>query len=540
MTSLLRVEGLSIAYRGRRGGEVEAVRGIDFTVGRGELVSLVGESGSGKSSCARAVLGLLPASARVGGRIDLDGQDLTGLSPRAWRAVRGKRIGFVPQDPTAGLNPTRRIGDQIGDAVRLHDPQARGDALRERVEELLERVRLPEPARRARQYPHELSGGMRQRVLIAAGLAHHPDLLVADEPTSALDVTVQKTILDHIDVLRAELGIAVLLITHDLGVAADRSDRIVVLEQGAIAESGAPGRLLRTPASDYTTRLVAAVPRVDQGRLGGDPAPATGEPLLEADGLSKAFASRGTRLQAVDDVSVRLHRGRTLGVVGESGSGKSTLARLLARLLPADSGRVRLDGEDVTALAGEPLRLLRRRVQVVYQNPYTSLDPRFTIARTLAEPLRAFDIGDKVSRRERGAELLGQVGLPDEFLDRLPAQLSGGQLQRVAIARALATSPDLVVLDEAVSALDVSVQAQILELLVRLQTELGLTMVFISHDLAVVRQVSDDVVVMDGGRVIESGPAGALFARPQHARTRALIAAVPGDAARRDGLVNAS
>ena len=528
MTPLLAVRDLAVTYRSARGRVVPAVRDVSFTVGQGEIVSLVGESGSGKTTSARAVLGLLGPTATVTGAMELSGQPLTTLSPRQWRDVRGRRIAFIPQDPTAGLNPTRRVGRQIAEAIRVHDRSLRGDALQARVVELLDRMSIPDPARRARQYPHELSGGMRQRVLIAAALANSPELVVADEPTSALDVTVQKQILDHIDALRAELGVAVLFITHDLGVAGERSDRIVVLSEGAVVESGTPAEILGAPSSPYTRRLVAAVPTLGGGRLGAA-RPTDGPPLLAATGLHRSFkGGRGQEpIHAVRDVSVSVARGTTLGVVGESGSGKSTLARLLTRLTPVDGGRVVLDGRDVTDLDGEALRQLRRRVQIVYQNPFASLDPRFTIARTLAEPLRAFGIGTRPERRARGAELLELVGLPVDFLDRLPAELSGGQLQRVAIARALATEPELVVLDEPVSALDVSVQAQILELLVRLQAELGVTLVFISHDLAVIRQVSDTVVVMNQGAVVEAGPADEIFERPRSAYTRALLDAIP-------------
>ncbi|GAA2642916.1 ABC transporter ATP-binding protein [Dactylosporangium fulvum] len=538
---LLAVRNLAVTYRSTRGRVVPAVRDVSFTIGRGEVVSLVGESGSGKTTSARAVLGLLGPAATVRGAMELSGRPLTTLSPRQWRDVRGRRIAFIPQDPTVGLNPTRRVGRQIAEAIRVHDRTLRSAALHSRVVELLDRMGLPDPARRARQYPHELSGGMRQRVLIAAALANSPELIVADEPTSALDVTVQQQILDHIDALRTDLGVAVLFITHDLGVAGERSDRIVVLADGEVVETGTPDEILAAPASPYTRRLVAAVPTLDSGRLvwdaatgtarPGSPAAAdTGRPLLAATGLHRSFkGGRGNEpIHAVRDVSVSVARGTTLGVVGESGSGKSTLARLLTRLAPADAGRVVLDGQDVTDLDGEALRQMRRRVQIVYQNPFASLDPRFTIGRTLAEPLRAFGIGTRPERRARGAQLLELVGLPTDFLDRLPAELSGGQLQRVAIARALATEPELVVLDEPVSALDVSVQAQILELLVRLQAELGVTMVFISHDLAVIRQVSDTVVVMSRGEVVEAGPADEILRHPRSAYTRALLDAVPG------------
>ncbi|MCD2100231.1 dipeptide ABC transporter ATP-binding protein [Rhodococcus rhodochrous] len=540
---LLTVTDLDVDYRLSRTRSSRAVTGIGFEIGRGELVSLVGESGSGKSTTAHAVLGLLGDRARITrGSIRFDGTELTTLRDKQWRTLRGARIGFVPQDPTVSLNPTRRIGEQIAQSITLHEGRVPKTVLDDRVVALLTKVGIDRPALRARQYPHQLSGGMRQRALIANALAGEPELIVADEPTSALDVTVQKQILDHLDELRRELGIAILLITHDLGVAGDRSDRIVVLESGRVAESGPARQLLTDPQADYTRRLLAAVPHIDSGRLRAPatstPAtsgPATG-PLLEkapaailiGSGLHKTFHESGTDVHAVHDVSISVRRGRTLGVVGESGSGKSTLARILTRLTDADSGTVEFDGRDVTPLKGGELRELRRHIQLVYQNPFASLDPRFTIGRTLTEPLRAFGIGTRQSRPARVAELLDLVGLPTSFADRTPDAMSGGQRQRVAIARALATDPSLVVLDEAVSALDVSVQAQILDLLVRIQAELGVSYLFISHDLAVIRQISDDIVVMRRGRVVEAGTADRVYTTPAVDYTRDLLAAVPG------------
>ncbi|HLS77571.1 MAG TPA: ABC transporter ATP-binding protein [Nocardia sp.] len=541
---LLSVSGLRVGYRISRTETFRAVHGVDFDIAAGELVSLVGESGSGKSTTAHAVLGLLGERARVeGGSIRFDGAELTRLGDKQWRAIRGARIGFVPQDPAVSLNPTRRIGEQIAQAITLHKGRVPKDALRQRVIDLLAKVGIDRPELRSRQYPHQLSGGMRQRALIATALANDPELIIADEPTSALDVTIQKQILDHIDALRRELGIAILLITHDLGVAGDRSDRIVVLESGRVVESGAPEQILAAPSAAYTRKLLAAVPQVSSGRLvwadgvvrerePGAALPRTREDsaILVATGLRKAFRDSGSGgdVQAVDDVSIAVPRGGTLGVVGESGSGKSTLARIVTRLTDPDAGRVEFDGRDVTALRGKRLRELRRHVQLVYQNPFASLDPRFTIGRTLTEPLRAFGIGDRPARARRVAELLDLVGLPASFAERKPAEMSGGQRQRVAIARALASEPSLVVLDEAVSALDVSVQAQILELLVRVQAELGVSYIFISHDLAVIRQVSDDIVVMRRGRLVEAGTADRVYTTPAVDYTRALLAAVPG------------
>ncbi|WP_040796281.1 dipeptide ABC transporter ATP-binding protein [Nocardia higoensis] len=541
---LLSVSGLQVGYRISRTESFRAVSGVDFDIAAGELVSIVGESGSGKSTTAHAVLGLLGDRARIeGGSIRFDGADLTALGDKQWRAIRGARIGFVPQDPAVSLNPTRRIGEQIAQAITLHKGRVPKEVLRERITELLGKVGIDRPELRSRQYPHQLSGGMRQRALIATALANDPELIIADEPTSALDVTIQKQILDHIDELRSELGIAILLITHDLGVAGDRSDRIVVLESGRVVESGAPEEILAAPSAPYTRKLLAAVPDVASGRLvwAGDAvrarvpgeAPAKtrrDSAILVATDLRKAFRDSGSGgdVQAVDDVGIAVPRGGTLGVVGESGSGKSTLARIVTRLTDPDSGRVEFDGRDVTRLRGKELRELRRHVQLVYQNPFASLDPRFTIGRTLTEPLRAFGIGDRAGRARRVAELLDLVGLPAAFAERKPVEMSGGQRQRVAIARALASEPSLVVLDEAVSALDVSVQAQILELLVRVQAELGVSYIFISHDLAVIRQVSDEIVVMRGGRLVEAGTADRVYTTPAVDYTRALLAAVPG------------
>ncbi|TNU76878.1 ABC transporter ATP-binding protein [Miniimonas arenae] len=534
---VLAVEGLRVAYRGRDGQEVLAVRGVDVVVHPGEVVALVGESGSGKSTTAHAALHLLPAGGRVaGGSIRLDGRDVTGLSEREWRSVRGREVGLVPQDPTVSLNPVVRVGDQVAEVLVIHGLARRREA-RLRAVELLRQAGLDQPEARARQFPNQLSGGMRQRVLIAIAIAAGPRLLVADEPTSALDVTVQKRILDHLGALVRELGTALLLITHDLGAAADRADRIVVLENGVVVEQGRTRDVLDAPQHPYTRRLLAAVPSLGSQRLVRErPVAATGSPpappVLEVRGLSKTFTlPRGStprEVTAVDDVSFAVGRGRTFALVGESGSGKSTTARIALHLERPTVGRVLLHGEDITAARGERLRRLRRRFQVVYQSPYASLDPRFTVEQVIAEPLRAFGIGTPRERTERVRELLADVALPDDARHRGPRELSGGQRQRVAIARALALRPDLVVLDEPVSALDVSVQRQILELLVRLQEEHALAYLFISHDLAVVRQVADEVGVLHRGRLVEVGRPEDVLARPAQEYTRELVAAIPG------------
>jgi peptide/nickel transport system ATP-binding protein len=532
---LLTVTNLAVSYRTKR-GDVPAVRDVSLHVDAGETVALVGESGSGKSTTAAAVVRLLAAGARIDhGSIELAGHDMVTASPRTLRTLRGRVVGLVPQDPAVSLNPVVRIGDQVAEVLRIHGLADRRTARLEAVEALA-RAGLPDPEVRARQYPHELSGGMRQRVLVAIGLVARPDLLVADEPTSALDVTVQRQILDHLETLTRASGTGVLLITHDLGVAADRADRIVVTSGGRVVEQGTPGEVLGAPSHPYTKALLAAAPSLRTARARTvEPTPAdtpAAPPALEVRGLVKDFTLPRTSaervLRAVDDVSFTLPRGRTLALVGESGSGKSTTARLALRLVAPTAGRVLVDGEDVTGLAGEQLRALRRRVQVVYQNPYASLDPRFTIERIVAEPLRAFGIGSRRERAARAAELLDLVALPRLVLDRRPAQLSGGQRQRVAIARALAVRPETVVLDEPVSALDVSVQAQILDLLADLQSELGVSYLFISHDLAVVRQVAHEVVVLRRARVVEAGDVESVFASPADPYTAELLAAIPG------------
>ncbi|MFC0042317.1 dipeptide ABC transporter ATP-binding protein [Actinomadura rayongensis] len=532
--SLLSINGLAVSYRTRT-GRVPAVRGVDLDVRPGEIVALVGESGSGKSTLAHAVIRLLADNASIdAGRVEFDGADLTGLSEKELRTVRGARIGLVPQDPGVSLNPVKRVGEQVAEVLRLHDLSTRRSTPADAIE-VLERAGLPEPALRARQYPHELSGGMRQRVLIAIAIAARPKLIVADEPTSALDVTVQRRILDHLQHLTEELGSAVLLVTHDLGVAADRAQRIAVMSRGRIVESGPARDVLDAPSDAYTRRLLASAPSLSVARPRTNPAaPAPAEtPLVTVENLVKEFrlpqgAGAKRIVRAVDGIDLAVRRGETLALVGESGSGKSTTARLVLRLAQPTSGRIVFDGEDVTAARGGRLRGLRRRAQLVYQNPYASLDPRFSIGEVISEPLRAFRVGDRASRAERARHLLERVALPASILDRRPAELSGGQRQRVAIARALALSPDLVVCDEPVSALDVSVQAQVLELLAELQADTGVAYLLISHDLAVVRQIAHRVAVMRAGRIVETGATDELFDHPEHPYTRDLLAAIPG------------
>ncbi|WIE73800.1 ABC transporter ATP-binding protein [Curtobacterium sp. MCJR17_020] len=531
--SLLSIQDLTVTY-GRGSSARTALHGVTLEVGRGERVAIVGESGSGKSTTAHAVLRLLPAAADLtGGTVRLSGAadgsgdlDLVTATDRQVRSVRGVRIGFVPQDPTVSLNPVTRIGTQVAEVLRIHG-LATGAEARERAVEELRRAGIDRPELRARQYPHELSGGMRQRVLIAIALIGDPELLVADEPTSALDVTVQRTILDHLDRLVAERGTSVLFITHDLGVAADRADRIVVMSEGRIIEQGTPAEVLGAPREAYTRALIAAAPSLDDvtvsvGLRTG--LPADGDPLVVATGLRKSF----DRVTAVDGVDVTVPRGRTLALVGESGSGKSTTARLVLGLERPDAGSVRFDGADVGGARGAALRAYRRQAQIVQQNPYAALHPRLSVGAVIADPLAAFGIGTRRSRAVRAAELLDLVALPSSVLGRRPAELSGGQRQRVAIARALALDPSFIVLDEPVSALDVSVQAQILDLLAELQSTLGVSYLFISHDLAVVRRIAHEVSVLRGGRVVEHGDVAQVLHDPQHEYTRALLDAIPG------------
>jgi peptide/nickel transport system ATP-binding protein len=531
---LLEIHDLAVSYH-TKSRLIRAVDGVNLTVAAGQIVAVVGESGSGKSTTGHAAIGLLPRGGRVdAGRITFAGTDLTKLSERGWQAIRGAEIALVPQDPTVSLNPVRRIGDQVAEVLTIHRLATRRAAATDAVE-LLRRAGIDRPEARARQYPHELSGGLRQRVLIAIALAGQPKLIIADEPTSALDVTVQREILDHLEHLAAESNTAVLLITHDLGVAADRASKIVVMSDGGVVEVGPTREILAAPEQPYTRRLLAAAPSLSRTPL--RPRRDTGsEVLVAAEGLSKSFSPHdGSVPRAVDDVTFTLTRGRTLALVGESGSGKTTTARMVVGLETPSAGKVTFDGHDLTRVDGEELRKLRRRFQLVYQNPYSSLNPRFNIEEVVSEPLRAFGLGGKAERRAKAAALIDQVALPASVLTRKPAELSGGQRQRAAIARALALNPDLVVCDEPVSALDVSVQAQILELLVRLQDELGLTYLFITHDLAVVREIADHVGVMRAGRLVELGPADEVLNHPRDEYTQALLASIPGqDWARSD------
>ncbi len=580
---LLEISDLEVAFRSST-GLVPAVRKANLTLYPGQSVAIVGESGSGKSTLAHAVIGLLPGTGRVtGGTIRFQGRDITHLGTQELTALRGSSIGLVPQDPMSNLNPVWSIGFQVKEALRAnglagvaddrlahlmaehaehagrtgHADGAQKAAtstggridVDEQVALLLEQAGLPEASRRAKQYPHEFSGGMRQRALIAIGLAARPDLLIADEPTSALDVTVQRRILDHLQTLVRELGTAMLFITHDLGLAAERAEHIVVMHRGRVVESGPSLEVLQDPRHPYTQRLVKAAPSLasrriesahargiqvtDDELLGASLGSSATEEILRVEHLTKVFEVRGAKgkdktLTAVDDVSFGIRKGTTTALVGESGSGKSTVANIILNLIDPTSGKVFHDGVDLSTLGPKELFALRRIMQPVFQNPYGSLDPMYSIFRVVEEPLRVHGIGTAKEREARVAELLDMVSLPRSVMRRYPHELSGGQRQRVAIARALALKPQIVVLDEAVSALDVLVQAQILRLLSDLQSELELTYLFITHDLAVVRQIADDVVVMEHGRIVESGVADELFANPRQDYTRELIRAVPG------------
>lgn len=527
---LLEVEDLEVSY-----GEKAVLRGVSFTLDRGERLAMVGESGSGKSTTIGAVLGLLPPGGRMtAGTVHYRGQDLTEAAEKDFRALRGQSIALIPQDPMSNLSPTMRVGEQIADALRTYGWRGR-EAIRSRVVELMEEAGIAEAERRRRQYPHEFSGGMRQRVLIAMALAGEPDLIVADEPTSALDVTVQKQILDHLEELVAERNMGLLFVTHDLGVAADRTDTILVMSAGEVVERGNPQQVLGAPVQDYTRRLVAAAPvlAASPWKTAGTaetPTEPKPERVLEVRNLVKEFRLRGTgqTLRALDDVSFYVPRGTTTALIGESGSGKSTLAKIALGLDEPTSGEVELGGESTHLTTRAGRARMRRFTQPVFQDPYTSLNPYWSIESIITEPLKLFRMGGRAERRRRVAEMLDHVALPAEILSRHPGELSGGQRQRVAIARALVSEPELLICDEAVSALDVLVQAQVLELLAGLRESMGVSCLFITHDLAVTADFADDTVVLKRGRIVEAGPTEQVIAAPEAEYTRSLVEAVPG------------
>ena len=524
--TVLTVENLSISYRVANRWQ-EVVHNVSFTLKRGEMLAFVGESGSGKTTTAQAIIGLLAENARRdGGYIALNGEEIGQWSAKRLDGIRGARISLVPQDPGNSLNPVKTIGAQVGEIIQLHARVSSAERDRQALA-LLHKVGLSHPEQRMKQYPHQLSGGMKQRVLIAIAIALRPDVIIADEPTSALDVTVQKRILDLLDVLRRESGTAVLFVTHDLALAAQRADRLLVFRHGEVQEHGATADIVRAPQHAYTRQLLSDL----QGqRL--TIAPASGQPLastaIRAENISKRFVlGRGHTLQALDAVSFTVPRGSTHALVGESGSGKTTLARILLGFERADGGKVVIDDIDATLLSAEARRQLRQKIQFVYQNPFASLDPRQTLFEIIEEPLKNFARIDRAERKRRVEAVTRRVALPPELLGRSARELSGGQRQRVAIARALILEPTILVLDEATSALDVTVQAQILALLQQLQQQLGLTYLFITHDLATVRRIAHSVTVLRGGQVVEQGDVATLFASPQSAYTRELIDAIP-------------
>jgi peptide/nickel transport system ATP-binding protein len=523
--SLLRIDDLTVALP-PGADRAHAVEGISLTLEAGEILCVVGESGSGKSITANAVMGLLPKGLPVkSGRLELLGQDLRGLSPEALRKLRGDRMAMIFQEPMTALNPLMRVGDQIAEVLSVHG-QAQG--ARARVEALLEAVRLPDPAAIARSHPFRLSGGQRQRVMIAMALALEPALLIADEPTTALDVTTQMQILRLIREIQSRRGTGVLFITHDFGVVAEIADRVAVMQHGRIVEQGTAAQVLNAPTHPYTKGLIAAVPHGAATR----PVLAAAPDILQVSGLRKTysrggFLSRRVSVPAIAAADFTLARGETLGVVGESGSGKSTLARCIVKLVVPEAGEIRFEGTDLRPLSRAAWKPYRARVQMIFQDPYASLNPRRLVGEAIAEG----PITHGVPRAEalsRARDLLALVQLDPSAMTRYPHEFSGGQRQRIGIARALAMRPDLLIADEPVSALDVSVQAQVLALLADIRARFGLTMLFITHDLRVAAQICDRVAVMQRGRIVEMGPTAAVFAAPKHAYTRELLASIPG------------
>ncbi len=526
---VLSVRGLDIDFRTSR-GPTSVVAGLDLDVRPGELVALLGESGSGKTVTARAIMGIQDEAATVrADRLDLDGTSLLGLSDDQRRRLRGDSMSMVLQDALSSLNPVLSIGDQIGEIFRVHRALGRKQA-RARAIELLDIVGIASPAARVDDYPHQFSGGMRQRILIAMAIALEPKLLIADEPTTALDVTVQAQILRLLHDLRGRLDMGVLLITHDIGVVTEVADRLVVMHHGRVVEQGDADTVFATPSDAYTRRLLGSAPRPEPARVLSAENLA-GDPILQVSDLARTFVTGSAlakkTVKAVAGVDLVLRRGETLGIVGESGSGKSTLARMVVGLESVDRGSVLYRGEDVTRRTRGRRPAAQGGVGMVFQDPYTSLDPRMRVRDVIAEPHAVARIGTAASRRDRVAQLLELVGLQPDMMERFPHQFSGGQRQRIGIARSLMRDPDVLVCDEPVSALDVTIQAQVVDLLVDIQERLGLSILFISHDLSVVRNLAHRVLVMYRGEVVETGGTEQIFEDPQHDYTRSLLASIP-------------
>jgi peptide/nickel transport system ATP-binding protein len=561
MENILEINNLAVEFRGDS-GVVPALKGVSFSIPRGQTLGLVGESGSGKSVTSLSIMGLLarPQARVTGGQIIFNGQDLLQLSDGQMRAVRGNQISMIFQEPMTSLNPVFTVGYQIVEALQLHKKMGKKEAW-EKTEDLLHRVGIPDPVNKAKSYPHQMSGGQRQRVMIAMAIACQPQLLIADEPTTALDVTIQKQILELLARLQQDEGMSLLFITHDLAVIGDIADQVVVMYQGEVAESGSKDQLFRSPQHPYTKALMACRPSLDndyarlatisdfiddQGNektfdssvLGQKVEKSAGredQALIEVTHLSKHYPTthnfwgRPTGfLKAVDDVSFKVWRGRTLGLVGESGCGKTTLGRSLLRLVEPTHGQIRFAGQDITQLDSQQMRRLRRKMQIIFQDPFASLNPRMSIGEAIMEPMLIHKLAHNKQERVKKAEkLLDRVGLLKQHMHRYPHEFSGGQRQRVCIARALAVEPEFIVCDESVSALDVSIQAQILNLLLDLQDEFGLTYIFISHDLAVVKFIADDIAVMNNGKIVEMSPANSIYQNPQQDYTRKLLSSIP-------------
>ena len=527
---VLSVRDLTVSIPGLR-DRPHAVRDIHFDLMPGEILCIIGESGSGKSVTANTVMGLLPDVMRVdSGEIAFHGRDLLKMPEAERRRMRGREISIIFQDPLSALNPLMTIGDQVREVLDAHGVGS-PDSRAARVVEMLTEVGLPDPALIQHQYPFRLSGGQRQRVMIAMALALDPEILIADEPTTALDVTTQAQILELIRKVQRRKGMSVMFITHDFGVVADIADRVIVMEKGNLVEQGPAEKVLHAPEQPYTKKLLAAVPTLrdtDRPRIDDKPVVMEAKHLQKTYRTRSGFLGRMREVHAVNDVSFTLRKGETLGIVGESGSGKSSMGKVLMKLMPADGGELHFEGEDILSLDETNFRSMRPQIQMIFQDPYASLNPRFTVGQALTVGPLAHGLFTHDGARRRACEILETVGLSASAYDRYPHEFSGGQRQRVGIARALMFSPQIIVADEAVSALDVSIQAQVLELLNRVQRESRLSMIFITHDLRVASQICDDILVLHRGKVVEFGPPSQIFRNPQHEYTRTLVAAIPG------------